>query len=704
MKINKIAIIFFILISFQSFSKPILVQIDSLKELPDDTVKIELINNFLWENKFGGINDVIVQLGIYNKKKAIEIGDYAKAGTALKNTAAIFYYGGNYDSAIFYYQQSLKYYKKANYSKGIAASYQNLGNIYFQQANYKKALKYYFESLPRYEAINYQKGISSIYDAIGNVYKADNDKGNLEKSLKYYRKAFDVKNQFGNEPILVYSYIRIGDVFLTQSTDNVQYTDSSLYYFRKAKKIINKYNMLKYMGVVYDGLGSIFRLREENDSAYFYFKESLKLKKEMKNTFGIVSTKKYLAEYFMSVGNNDSATYYYNEAINDAREINADQIIHDIALVLSDIYKNNKDYKKSLELYQEYVSIHDSLQNDEAKKHMARLEMQYEFDKKEKLKEAEIKRQKVISRGAIGGLIFMIFMAIFIFRSYKSKKRANELLYEKNNKIEHQKDVIEEQNENIKDSIIYAQRIQQAVLPPKDFLNDYFTNHFVLFKPRDIVSGDYYWAKKKNNKLIFTVADCTGHGVPGAFMSLLGISFLNEIITHLYEEEIEAAIILSILREKIKVSLKQTGKSNENKDGMDMALCVIDKDKNTLSFAGANNPLIIVRDGKLIEHKADRMPVGIYFKEDEGFTNNIIEIKPKDKFYLFSDGYVDQFGGEKGRKFMSKRFKKLLLDLDKEPLTNQKEILDNTIEEWINYQKDGKNWQIDDIIVMGLEY
>jgi len=256
---------------------------------------------------------------------------------------------------------------------------------------------------------------------------------------------------------------------------------------------------------------------------------------------------------------------------------------------------------------------------------------------------------------------------------------------------------IAKQNKHIKGSIMYAKRIQEAVLTPTEIIASYLPEHFVLFKPRDIVSGDFYWAAEKSNKLIVTAADCTGHGVPGAFMSMLGIAFLNQIIAEHRNKELKANDILEELRIKVKTSLRQTGKEGEAKDGMDMALCIVDKENMTMEFAGAQNPLIIVRDNEIIEYKGDIMPIGISYDE-KLFRNNFIEIKKGDTFYIYSDGYADQFGGMPRKKFYSKRLKQYFVKINDKSLNEQNEILDKTFEAW-----KGDFRQIDDVLVIGFK-
>jgi serine phosphatase RsbU (regulator of sigma subunit) len=269
--------------------------------------------------------------------------------------------------------------------------------------------------------------------------------------------------------------------------------------------------------------------------------------------------------------------------------------------------------------------------------------------------------------------------------------------------VEKAKDKIEQQQKSIMDSIHYASRIQEAVLPPDEYLREILGEHFVLFKPRDIVSGDFYWATQRGNKTVIVAADCTGHGVPGAFMSMLGISFLNEIVNK--EEILQANIILNRLRENVKRSLRQTGKENEAKDGMDLALCIIDIEHMELQFAGAYNPLYLLRDGDMQRVKADRMPIGIYLREKESFTNNIIDIKKGDYLYIFSDGFVDQFGGPTDDKIKSANFKNILLENSKKSPDEQKEALAKFLDEWMSYKdKTGRKYkQVDDILVIGIE-
>lgn len=344
---------------------------------------------------------------------------------------------------------------------------------------------------------------------------------------------------------------------------------------------------------------------------------------------------------------------------------------------------------------------------------------------------AKIEMQQLILYLFIAIILLVSIMGYFIFRAYKVKKQANKLLKEKNfeimeqneeirqqkEEIEAQRDEIEKANgeleiqkktaedqrdeislqkEEIMASIHYARRIQTAVLPPAKFISKILPDHFfILNKPRDIVSGDYYWMAQKGNKTIIAAADCTGHGVPGAFMSLLGVSFLNEVINKM--DEIYANNILDKLRDAVINALNQAGTEGITKDGMDLALCVLDLNTYELQFAGANNPLYLIRNNELMETKADKMPIGLY-DENKPFTNNIFQLQKDDAFYIFSDGYPDQFGGPLGKKFMYKKMKELLVSIQEKSMSDQQKILEKTIEDW-----QGDLFQVDDMLIIGVK-
>jgi serine phosphatase RsbU (regulator of sigma subunit) len=292
----------------------------------------------------------------------------------------------------------------------------------------------------------------------------------------------------------------------------------------------------------------------------------------------------------------------------------------------------------------------------------------------------------------LSGILILSFV-IFIFRwREKQLQTKNRILEEK---VKERTAEIEAQKEEITSSIEYASRIQRAMLPTEEHFRDSFSDHFIFFRPRDIVSGDFYWIGENDRSIFITVSDCTGHGVPGAFMSTMGISTLNEIIAN--NDDLQANTVLNLLREKTITALHQTGKEGEAADGMDISFCVLNKNRKILQYSGAYNPLLIFQNGELKEYKADRMPIGIHYGVELSFTNYVINVTRGDTLYIFSDGFNDQFGGPEGSKYKKSNLKKLLSDIYYRPMVEQRNILETEFDKW-----KGSLDQIDDITIIGI--
>jgi serine phosphatase RsbU (regulator of sigma subunit) len=370
---------------------------------------------------------------------------------------------------------------------------------------------------------------------------------------------------------------------------------------------------------------------------------------------------------------------------------------------LSDLYTTLGNVSKAFEYFKLYTVIKDF--NSETQSQLGDIEAKYENEKIEKeltilakekeiekievrKKEEEVLHQKIITYILTGGFFIILVFAVLLFKQMQAKKKTNQLLALQNEEIN-------QKNIEITNSISYAKTIQQAVLSSFSKIQHKLPEHFVLFKPKDIISGDFYWAGQKGNKIFIAAADCTGHGVPGAFMSILGMSLLNEIFNE--KITVSPAEILNRLREKVITALSQKGNFNETKDGMDIALCSVDLDNGMLEYAGANNPLYLFKNHTLMEIDSDSMPIAIYDIMDS-FTNHQIVINQGDCLYIFSDGYMDQIGGPDRKKFKYKRFKELLSFLHDKPMEEQRNILKQTFDEWR-----GDMEQLDDVLVIGIK-
>ena len=371
--------------------------------------------------------------------------------------------------------------------------------------------------------------------------------------------------------------------------------------------------------------------------------------------------------------------YFVNQTSDISAEINP--LITDLQLSKNkqteddDLNDSLENYKKRINDLERDVDFYVK-QGDLITKQRARIQKerdQLAFEK------SEISKQKEIMEADLQFIM-----------------KQGDKIAEQKHKIKIQHDLVQQQKQKITDSIVYAKRIQSAILPPNRFIQHLLVDHFILYKPRDIVSGDFYWIKQVEDRICIAAVDCTGHGVPGALMSMLGITFLNEIINK--DSKIAANEILNDLRTHIISSLRQTGKSGETRDGMDISLCILNNKSRTLEYAGANNHMYMIRNNELSEMKSDRMPIGIHRRAKESFTNHVIEIQKDDVIYIFSDGYVDQFGGADGRKFLPSNFKNLLFDIHQKPFSEQRNILEQNFESWR-----GEHKQLDDILVIGFK-
>jgi serine phosphatase RsbU (regulator of sigma subunit) len=462
--------------------------------------------------------------------------------------------------------------------------------------------------------------------------------------------------------------------------------------------------------------------KKDFSGAEVYYKKSIQIKEELGDKWGIVSTYVSLSVLYQKQKSYNKAIVTIEKAKVLSEEIGYREGARNSYLVLGELYAAIGDYRNAYEAHQYYVSYKDSILNEENSKVISQLQEQYNADKREReiqllntqkqKDDLKIKQQATQIYAFIIGLLLLIVLALVVWTGYRNKKKANILLASQNEEITQQKSIIEAKNRDILASINYAKRIQEAILPPAKLVKESVDKSFILFKPKDIVSGDFYWMAVKNHLVLFSVVDCTGHGVPGAFMSIVGYNNLNQAVNE--QNLTHPGEIL----DKLNVLVEQTlhsGEGKEVKDGMDIALCTLDIKNNILEFAGANNPLYLVRSTKnrfelndanvtitetqshtLYEIKANRQPIGSYITR-ANFTNHIIHLIEGDSLYIFSDGFPDQFGGPDGRKFKYKPFKELLLSIQDSDMSTQRQILNKTIEDWR-----GSHEQVDDICVIGV--
>jgi len=634
------------------------------------------------------------------------------------------------DNVISNLEKALQLFIEIDNKIEIAGVSGNIAQYYSKLGSYTIALDYLFTVLANEEELNNKVGIARTYNMLASTYSSLGEK---EKAIEYFKKAIPILIELNYITWLSSSYHNLASAY-----SNIDSTDQALDYFNKALKINIQMKDSMWISFNYGGMSMLYLELEDIDNAFKY----AFLAKNIMDSLGITNPMTYsmIGNIYFANEQYLFALEYFNQSLELELINNEISKIRQIYFYLYKTYKKLNNPQKSLEALENYTIYSDSLvlENDlreigkfEANYSYEKIKQQQDFEQQQKdlQVEEQMKRQKIFTIFVIIGLILTLLLAIFMIIAFKTKQKANILLQKKNDKISQQKGEIEqqneeittqneelnqkneeilaqkeeielqrdlanEQNEKIISSINYAHLIQKAILPTNQVISELLPEHFILFKPRDIVSGDFYWIKQIKNQTIVAVADCTGHGVPGAFVSMLGITLLNEIVRN--DNITKASQILDELRTKIKISLNQNDITDGNNDGMDISLFTIDFETKKMQFAGANNPLFVIRKNKLITFKPNRQPVSIYIYE-KPFTNHEFVLEKGDLLYSFSDGYPDQFGGENNQKFYIKRFKNLLLSIKNKSMSEQTQILDKTFEEWR-----GNIEQIDDVVVFGL--
>jgi CheY-like chemotaxis protein len=567
-------------------------------------------------------------------------------------------------SKIEEYLAQAEKYKSSNNSVQQANFLNKIAYLYWENEIYTKAIEYFTRSLEINSTNNNRNGVKSLHYNIGLIYA---DMEDYENALINFNKGLHIARQLNQKEGIYSGLMNKATVLknLGKHQDAVNNIKEALIYAQE-------FNNLKLVRTCYGMLAENYELLGDSENTMKYFELFASLDKHIKS-----------------------------EHIKKVEEESKEQV--------QKAHHEKRETEKTLsKTSEELQKTQKTLAEIEAIKKQQQLELEVK-ELELKKQEAELRNKKIVIIGASFTAFVILIFSLLVLRQFRAKKKANYLLQKQNDQINQQKTEIEaqrdlahKQKKDITDSIEYAKRIQNALLPPQSFITRNLPEHFILFKPRDIVSGDFYWMMNKDGKIIIAAADCTGHGVPGAFMSMLGTAFLNEIVTKIVENKhiysLQANEILNQLRNYIIDSLHQSGENTESKDGIDMSLCIIDSEKQKIQFAGAHNPLYIIKDGNLEVYKGDRMPVSIHRNAHKPFTNHEIDFKEKDTIYMFSDGYYDQIGGPKKRKFLSRNFQQLLLDIHKKPMHEQKEILDNKFEEWR-----GNYFQLDDILVIGIK-
>ncbi len=709
-----------------------------------DSVKIELILDLAWEYSF------------YDYRSAISVCDEAMKlsnnitydngiATALSIKGNSYRALNKYDSAYFFLNRALDIRKKQNRKNKIAAVTQNIANVFYQEGKYADAISLYKDAVRIAAESGDTKSELVALTNLASTYRAV---GLTKKAHEALEKAFVINKILKDEVQEQFLYTTLGT--LQQDMGNpreaIKYSNMALKIAKKKKDLQNEAVLENNLGLYYKGVGDL-------KMAFHHYEVSRKLYSQLQDSFSMAMLYNNIANAYIEDKQHEKSIEESLKAFEIAKNYDDTTLIYNCMQTLANGYSHTKKFDKALfymdlakplvirngsktdlqDMYLEFAETYilmnnykdatdnmikvlaytDSIKSEENNQLITNLGVEMDLNSKEKeiellnknaeIKEIELERQKNIRLFFIGVVFLFAVITVIGLFSYRRIKKANLIIENqkmevelKNEEVTHQKQLVEEKQKEIIDSINYAKRIQQAVLTGEDVWNKISKEYFILFKPKDIVSGDFYWAyNTPNNRSIFCLADCTGHGVPGGFMSMLGNSFLNEIVVE--NKIFKADQILNKLRSKIIHALEQKG-GTQQKDGMDMSLCVWNKLDNTLEFAGANNPLWLLRGKELQEYKADKMPIGLYLETETPFSSVTIQLQAGDIIYLSTDGYADQFGGPKGKKLKYKPLIESLIKNSPLPMAEQKNILDSTFNDWMH-----KHDQVDDVSLIGVK-
>jgi len=677
-------------------------------------------------------------------QKAQTIKDAFKEAESLKELGACYYNKSDYSNALQEYQKALNILShiKRNdleVQKLYSVIIGNIGMVYNQRGESPKALEYYFKALKINEKIGNLKSQANNLTNIGNVYYYQKDDSS---ALVYYLKALKINEQIGNKYSQAVTLNNIANVYNDQKNFN-----KALDFYFKALKICEENNDLRGQASNLGNIGLVYKEQKDYDKALEFYMKALKICEEIPDKRSQAINLENIASLYLYQKKYKEAEEFLKKAVQIAEEAGIIYYLESIYFTLHELYYETQQWKEALEYYKKHVALKDSLFNERKRKDLYQKEMQYELEKKElilernrqamlllqrenelkelsikqqqveliekqmetenqqktiallnkekqikeveaKQKEEQVKRQRIVIYSVIAGIILIsILLGVAIF-AYLQKQKANKIITE-------QKNIIEKKNKNITDSIVYAQRIQRALLADLSEWKKWFPDSFVLYFPRDIVAGDFYWFQETEDYVYVAVADCTGHGVPGAMVSVTCFNALNKVVI---EEKIYTTNeILDRTKEIVTRQLHSVELGQLN-DGMDICLVRFEKENlGNIQFSGANRSLFTIKDNQINEYKGDRQPVGFSY-HSKPFHSTDLFIQKDTLIYMFTDGLVDQFGYETKKKLGIQKVKDFLLEISKKSMSEQEKLITDFFTQW-----KGDFHQMDDVTIVAIK-
>ncbi|MEW6468707.1 MAG: tetratricopeptide repeat protein [Bacteroidota bacterium] len=667
-------------ISLAGFCQPADKELAALLARKDIKAQIRILDSLSLKYR-----SVAVQQAIAYAMKAVELAEQEEDrelyGAELMTLSKCYRQIGSYDKAIEILRKALKAFIESG-SQREAECYNQLGNVYYVKGSREAALESYLTGLALSEKFGLEAVKGSCLNNIGNIYLLMDS---LDKALEYYQQAYQLYVARKDSVTATLCLDNIANIY-TQRGD----FQTALSYQRKVLAMARNFEdkssyceSLVMIGNTYNGM-------KMHDTALAYFKESLEISRRIGVKYIIGVSYLNIAEVYKEKGNYDEAILNAREAIRVSLEDGQHNFLKNAYNLLYEVYMARKEPKQALHYLKLYSRLKDSISNQEKARQIEDIAIKYRTEQKDAeidLLTKDKEKKQVMIYIYTAGTVLLIVLALLVWRSNRQKKKANRLLASQN-------DIIAQKNQDITDSISYARRIQEAMLPSTSALADAFSDWFIIYKPKDIVSGDFYWCMKKEDQVYVAAADCTGHGVPGALMSMIGMNFYNQIINEGNARETHQ--VLNELHRKVLFSLNADVSKRDSKDGMDTALVRFDLRTRELQFSGAVRPMYYVVNGELKVVKGERYSIGGVKDIDSSYKSELFRLPPGTPVYLFSDGYADQFGGPDRKKFMVKRLQALLASVHHKSMEEQKQALEQALGEW-----KGSYEQVDDVLLIG---
>jgi len=581
-----------------------------------------------------------------------------------------------------------------------ASAYANMAAVQEDKGDLKKSIDYNNISLKLYKSVDYFNGVSTVLNNLGKLMKIQ---GEFEAAIKLYTESLHYADLSNNRKGKAYTIGNIGAVHY--SNGNYQ---AALENFIKAKVLHKEVNDIYGLTISLNNIGSVYRNLNMLDLALKSYHETYELSIESGDIKQQANTALKLSMVYGLQKDYKKSEKYGLLALTLSKQGESVKNILNSYKNLHELYKKLNNTSKALNYYEEYITLRDSVNTEENQKAIIEQRIQFDYDKQaiadsikfeeEKkaelaVKNIEIEQERSQRYMLYGGISIFVLLSIFIFNRYQVSQKQSKIISKQKEQVENQKLLVEEKNKEITDSINYAKRIQTAILPSKQTVEKLLPSSFIFYKPKDIVAGDFYWLEQLNDNVLFAAADCTGHGVPGAMVSVVCSNALNHSL-----KELKTNNPADILDRTRDIVISQFSKNDDNiKDGMDIALGSLNNKTLELKYAGANNNLYLVRNNEMLEYAANREPVGVHYRNTP-FNCHTVQLQEGDTIYLFTDGYADQFGGENGKKLKYKPFKELLLTISHHPIQEQNKFLNKHFTEW-----KGDYEQVDDVCIIGIK-